>query len=414
MKMSLKKVTKNGKTKENSKVAGKRALDGKEVINVVDFDDKVRELVVPSLEPTVYPALLDIDEFKRLKRQAKVVTAQERLNLLEEEDRKKNELIQQCLARKDDMRKWSQIQSKDQKYSILESDARRRATHLLRRAFEMKQEQEDEVKRANGLILSTKCHAIRNAQIAEKKQIEKDLEEEERRLDQMMEDDRRRALLDEEEREEKEKLKRDLYVRQVKEQIKENEIERILDLERKEEESRLINEVQMQVQLEELEACNKKLAQQAQMREELNAINKQIEKFHDLEIEEDRISEMRIQEFMRQKAEREEAREKELALQHMAKEKEIARLRALQQRQQDLQILEVYRSDIMKQINEKERERINERQKIFEEGVALRTEQKDRERHMNNVLEKKIRGLRAQQIPEIYVKEIERKLKLSE
>ena len=42
--------------------------------------------------------------------------------------------------------------------------------------------------------MSTKCHAIRDAQIVEKKQIMKELEEEEHRLDRMMEDERRHAL----------------------------------------------------------------------------------------------------------------------------------------------------------------------------------------------------------------------------
>ena len=51
-----------------------------------------------------------------------------------------------------------------------------------------------QVKTANRLIMSTKCHAIRDAQIVEKKQIMKELENEERRLDQMMEDERRHAL----------------------------------------------------------------------------------------------------------------------------------------------------------------------------------------------------------------------------
>jgi hypothetical protein len=42
----------------------KRASDGK--------DDKIRELVIPSQEPTLYPVLLDTDEFNRLKQQARV------------------------------------------------------------------------------------------------------------------------------------------------------------------------------------------------------------------------------------------------------------------------------------------------------------------------------------------------------
>ncbi|KAJ9585961.1 hypothetical protein L9F63_020393 [Diploptera punctata] len=112
----LQKIEKKSSTLKNNKnkpkIIGKRATDGKEIIHVVEYDDKIRELLVPSSEPTVYPALLDIDEFERIKQEAKVITMQARLNKLEEEDREKNEQIQQCLARKDEMRK-SHKQSKD-------------------------------------------------------------------------------------------------------------------------------------------------------------------------------------------------------------------------------------------------------------------------------------------------------------
>jgi hypothetical protein len=50
----------------------KTASDGKEVTHVVQYDDKIRELVVPSQEPTLYPILLATDEFNRLKQQARV------------------------------------------------------------------------------------------------------------------------------------------------------------------------------------------------------------------------------------------------------------------------------------------------------------------------------------------------------
>jgi hypothetical protein len=50
----------------------KGALDGKEVIHVVEYDGKIRELVVTSKQPTVPRLLLDADEFNRLKQQAKV------------------------------------------------------------------------------------------------------------------------------------------------------------------------------------------------------------------------------------------------------------------------------------------------------------------------------------------------------
>lgn len=47
---------------------------------------------------------------------------------------------------------------------------------------------------------------------------------------------------------------------------------------------------------------------------------------------------LQVQEYMRLKAEREMAREKELKAHRMAREREIARLMALQQHQQDLQV----------------------------------------------------------------------------
>lgn len=50
----------------------KGELDGKEIIRVVEYDGRIRELVVPGQEPTVPPLVLDTAEFNRLKQQAKV------------------------------------------------------------------------------------------------------------------------------------------------------------------------------------------------------------------------------------------------------------------------------------------------------------------------------------------------------
>lgn len=43
---------------------------------------------------------------------------------------------------------------------------------MLNKAFELRQNQEDEIKQCNSLILGTKCLAIRCAQIAEKELIQ--------------------------------------------------------------------------------------------------------------------------------------------------------------------------------------------------------------------------------------------------
>ena len=73
------------------------------------------------------------------------------------------------------------------------------------------------------MILSAKCHVIRDAQLLEKDIIKREMLDEERRLDQMMEVDRRNALRMEEEIEKKRKEERLIGVMRIMEQIEENE-----------------------------------------------------------------------------------------------------------------------------------------------------------------------------------------------
>ncbi len=69
-------------------------------------------------------------------------------------------------------------------------------SELLAKAKYMMEEQDDEVKKLNELILNAKCHAIRDAQLREKKEMERAMKDEELRLDDMMEIDRIKSLRD--------------------------------------------------------------------------------------------------------------------------------------------------------------------------------------------------------------------------
>ena len=102
------------------------------------------------------------------------------------------------------------------------------------------------------------------------------------------------CLQAEEERDEKEQIKKIQYMKQIQQQMTENENERILELKCKEDESRLISEIQMQIKLDEQEANKRKLAEQKQTRDKLNEINSQIEHFHKMQLEEDRIDDMKV------------------------------------------------------------------------------------------------------------------------
>lgn len=57
-------------------------------------------------------------------------------------------------------------------YEQIEEEAQKKKDYLLNRAFELRQDQEDEIKQCNSIIMNTKCHAIRSAQIAEKERLQ--------------------------------------------------------------------------------------------------------------------------------------------------------------------------------------------------------------------------------------------------
>ena len=71
-------------------------------------------------------------------------------------------------------------------YSILcFQEAKAKNEAILKDAQRQMEEQEDEIKQLNEMILSAKCHAIREAQIAEKRAIHDELKQEEARLDEV-------------------------------------------------------------------------------------------------------------------------------------------------------------------------------------------------------------------------------------
>lgn len=131
------------------------------------------------------------------------------------------------------------------------------------------------------------------AQIAEKKLIEREILEEEKRLNDIMEDERRWAVKEELRKEEEDVARKLQFSRFLKEQIEENEQQRILELERKQEESRFINLNNVARQQDEIERQRKKEAEIAKVRQELTEAYEQIKHFKAMEQEENRIIDLR-------------------------------------------------------------------------------------------------------------------------
>ncbi|XP_068894939.1 cilia- and flagella-associated protein 45-like [Tenebrio molitor] len=478
----------------DEKMCIKTVKKPKEYVTAYDVQG-VRKLMVPDRNPIDIPGILPKSEFERLKNQAHIVTLKDRMMMLDEAEQKKNKLQQESEKRKEFLQS---VQAKQKaklgtKLNDVERAAKASTLYLLKRSFDLMQEQDNRVKRANGVILATKCRAIRNAQIAEKELIEKQLQEENRRLDLMMEQQRQQAIEGEDKRREEEEKKRQKYVSALSDQMRMNEIERMIEAERIEEESRMINKAFLAIQQEEEQKLKEKKELQQKIRDELKKANTDLERYKLVQKEEQRIADLRIQKFMQQKLEREVAREQELALAKAAKEQEIVRMRNQQQRSIDIKAAmdemnalriqeeverqwrnkemaaakakkeqqemlrverekqiddlrraaaitlardeedfhrvakvqrqewekemekkkrkkeeaEQHRKDLLRQINEKEKERIMAQKEKFEEANLQLFEQQKKDTHVKDHLKNKIEDLRNKHIPEQYIKDIE-------
>eukprot|EP01060_Flectonema_neradi_P041275 TRINITY_DN974_c0_g2_i1.p1 TRINITY_DN974_c0_g2~~TRINITY_DN974_c0_g2_i1.p1 ORF type:complete len:481 (+),score=147.68 TRINITY_DN974_c0_g2_i1:61-1503(+) len=203
---------------------------------------------------------------------------------------------------------------------------------------ELKMDEElDEVKYMNKIMLYTKCVTIRDAQIKEKQAIAYEKQEEEKRLDMMMEMERLKALKMYEEREQKRIENRKRGAAVIRAQIEEREQERLRRLELKQQEQEaMLRHIERMKDDDRRENLKKKEAAKRLMEDVALANAEQIRlknRQREVEQEEDR----RISEYLREK----DAREQEIAQEHerikAEKEREIARLRSLQEKAQDKQ-----------------------------------------------------------------------------
>ncbi|XP_014607066.1 PREDICTED: cilia- and flagella-associated protein 45 [Polistes canadensis] len=442
------------------------------------------------------PVIITSKEYKEFKEHGRYLTEEEKQAAITAVEEEKQKLIKDSMIRKELFHKMdlTKTREKDKMLNEIEEEAKKRTMHLLERAYNLKLEQEEEIQKYNRLILETKCRVIRDMQMAEKKLIKQELAEEEKRLNDMMENERRWAIKEDLKKEEEEIYKKQVFAKILKDQITENEEQRILEFERKQEESQLINMNNITWQLAEMEKLHRKEAEGAKIRRDLAEVNEQLKHFKAMEEEENKIIDLRIKEYQKFQEERNIQLSEKQRLENLSKEQEKERLAVQAKHTQDLQIqidainadrvqeeverewrrkekeealkkietimdlkkgreeqiknkrsmqaIEIdrekreferilrvqkeafcrdkknrekkhqealnHRNEILKQVNEKERERIRARQKMFEEGLAIRAEAAMRKKKLQEAMERKCNEMRENKVPEIYVNEVKR------
>lgn len=195
----------------------------------------------------------------------------------------------------------------------------------------------DEVKHMNHVMLYAKCVTVRDAQVMEKKSIKAEQSEVDRKMDMAMELERLKALRMYEERELKRIEDRKKGAAVIRAQIEEREQERLRRIELKQQEQdAMLRHIERMKDEDRAEAIKRKEASRRLMEDVALANAEQI-RLKNRQQEMEREEELQIAEYIKEK----QAREQEVAEEQLRvkaeKEKEIARLRSLQEKAQDKQ-----------------------------------------------------------------------------
>ncbi|XP_037362590.1 cilia- and flagella-associated protein 45 [Talpa occidentalis] len=299
--------------------------------------DLVRELIIPTKDPSGESLIMSPEEFERIKCASQVLTAEE-LEAREQNFKKEKEAIVDAVTtRKKIMKQKEMIWRNNKKLSDLEEEAKERAQSLLQRASKLRMEQEEELKDMSKLILNAKCHAIRDAQILEKQLIQKELDAEEKRLDQMMEVERQKSIQRQEELDRRRREERIRGRRHIVEQMEKNREERSLLSEQREQEKEQLLEYMDRLHEEDLRDLEQRQQQKLKMQAEIKRINDENQRQKAELLAQERLADQMVMEFTKKKMAREAEFEAEQERIRREKEMEITRLRAMQEKAQDFQ-----------------------------------------------------------------------------
>ncbi|KAF9807006.1 hypothetical protein SFRURICE_011150 [Spodoptera frugiperda] len=464
----------------------------KEII-MVPQTGTFRKLIVPKKKPNFYPAIMHKNEYERLKQQAQLAAMHAQEAAIQKAA-KQSEIRKQQLKKNLKPQPGAEAATGTADPELEGPD---QAAHTMSRAEMLRADNMQGPRLCNRIILASKCHAIRDAQITEKELIKKELDDEQRRLDAIMEENRQAAVNRAQEEEDRRHRLRLHNLSALKEQIQAHETAKIMEAERIEEESIRVNQANIAMQIDEAQKLKEKQQRQNKLKEMLDQGNAELLYYKQLQNEEERIMDLRIANFLKQKQERESKNKAEAEAVKAAKQKGIDHISKAQKAEQELkeelerirnlkiqedvereyrrkerdaaikrnremkqlhearvqQIndihrliareiakdeqsfnnaarqneefirrekevledkrkaqIERHRQAIMKQINDKERARADLREKIHNEGVALRMEQEQQEKYEKAVIKEKVATLRSQKVAEKYVKEVEQTL----
>ena len=156
---------------------------------------KLREdLISGKGEAAREAAILSKDEIERMKRSTKIQSVQEKKDQMKIEQEMKQTSLAASNARKAKMQEMDKNRASKLPPSEIEVRQQEQAQGLLSKAQTQLDEELDDVKHMNQMVLYSKVVTIRDKQLEENKRLEADWVNEQKRLDLMMEIERLKGL----------------------------------------------------------------------------------------------------------------------------------------------------------------------------------------------------------------------------
>merc|ERR1711934_509705 len=279
--------------------------------------------------------VISSNELQRLKESATVITPQEAARQAKMKADEKASTMAVARARKEKIISMEAERKKNEAKSDLELEQIEKDQHSLSRADFLVDEQRDDVKRMNQFVRYAKCSTIRDAQLEEKRALQRQDEEEEMRLDEVMEHERVRAVELYEQREAQRAVDRKHGKDVIVEQIKARERERLLQQEILEQEREAMLRQLERLKEEDLLKSEMKKEAAKKLMEEVASSNSQMIRMKELKRQKEIEEDQRIAAYLEEKAAREQAHQDELDRIAAEKEAETIRLRQQQEKASD-------------------------------------------------------------------------------
>ncbi|KXS18857.1 hypothetical protein M427DRAFT_109228 [Gonapodya prolifera JEL478] len=283
------------------------------------------------------PVVMDSDDVLRIKSDSIFLSPAELARRQADSSAHHAAMLQAAADRKARMEESERRRSSNKELSELERETRDKNNYLLAKAQLQLDEQEDEIKHMNELMLYAKCVAIRDAQVEEKKRIHASQKDEQARLDAVMEQERVKDLKRIAEKE----MKRQMVLKQgadiIRLQISERREAALLEQERKDQETKAT----LRAIADRAEDEKRQKVERARRQRELHQVIARANSesiARKRAVKESALAEdRRVMEYLLEKEKKDAEAEAAKQEQVQAREKELARLRAMQQKTVDKQ-----------------------------------------------------------------------------